>query len=491
LDGTRQHVLQKIEAWINEPAYDAKRILWLTAPAGTGKSAVAASVEAHLRETHQLGAVFYFVREQPQRNKRVVLEIARQLALRNALLRESICAAVKTDIDISTKLPRHQYQLLIQNSLRAVPADSPRLVVILDAVDEHDEEGAITLLRLVTTGVKELAPTIKIFISSRLETYLKATLNDRGIVEHYPLEEEEAGSVARDIELYLQKRLPLAVQRFGIQDTDWPGPMRRADLVRMASGLFIWISTVVALIAKPPSGIPPEAQLTRILTSPVTTTLDSLYHDILDRAFPQGTDSDVLNLLTTVLGTLIVAQESLSVATLTSFVASHSRQTVAESDVRWQILEKLQAVLTVPEHDGGAIRFMHQSSVDFLTSPQCDPRFRLRPVDHHQHLALACFRCVNDLKFNICGLDRSRLNAEVDDLEARVSACLSPSLQYACKYWAAHLEQVSTDTEVLHNALGDFVNTRLLFWLETMSILGRVRESVYMAQKTERWLMVC
>jgi hypothetical protein len=405
-------------------------------------------------------------------------------------LRDRICATVRADIDIATRLTRHQYQLLVQEPLRAVPADGARLVVVLDALDECDEEDATTLLRLVTTGIKELAPTVKFFISSRLETYLKAALRDRDAVMHYPLEEEERGSVARDIELYLETRLPLAVQKFGIEDSDWPGETRRAELVRMASGLFIWISTVVALIAKPPSRISPESQLTRILATPLVTNLDSLYREILDRAFPQQTDSEVLDLLITVLGTLVVAQESLSVVALANLVSPHDRPAVVEADVRFQILESLHAVLTVPEDDDGAIRIVHQSYVDFLTSDRCDPRFRLQPPHYHQHLALACFRCMKDLRFNICDLDRSQLNAEVDDLNARVSARISPPLQYASKHWATHLEQASTDSEVLHNALGDFVNKNLIFWLEAMSLLGRVTESVYMVQTAERWVLV-
>lgn len=322
MEGTRVDVLGEIKSWIDDRSLGAKPVQWLTAPAGTGKSAVAASIEKHLRGTRELGAVFYFVRAQPNRNLRAIVEIARQLALHNVYAREIVLEAFKEDPDITQKLPSDQYRRLIQLPLQAIPSDSPTLVIVLDALDECDREHMKTLLHLIGRGLKQLPRIVKFFITSRVEMYLKVELDTpefKTAVHHRPLEKEALETVNQDIALYLKVNLLREVREYGIEDADWPGQESRDTLARMASGLFIWATTVILVIASSKDR-DPEAQLEHILNSPILTNLDDFYQDILGRACPDG-NPPLLKLFLSVLGALVVAQEPLTVPILARIIS--------------------------------------------------------------------------------------------------------------------------------------------------------------------------
>ena len=92
---------------------------------------------------------------------------------------------------------------------------------------------------------------------------------------------------------------------------------------------------------------------------------------------------------------------------------------------------------------------------------------------------MACFRVMRQkLKFNICELESSYLrNDEVKDLAHRINTRIGDSLLYACRFWAAHLQDVMAneyDRNALTGELQDFLYIRLLFWLEVMSLADEV-----------------
>ena len=84
----------------------------------------------------------------------------------------------------------------------------------------------------------------------------------------------------------------------------------------------------------------------------------------------------------------------------------------------------------------------------------------------------------NNLKFNICDLDRSEQHMKRDALPARVRNSIPPHLAYACTYWASHLvagldNGTGLSSEV-QGLLEQFASRHLLHWLEVLSIIGRV-----------------
>lgn len=80
-----------------------------------------------------------------------------------------------------------------------------------------------------------------------------------------------------------------------------------------------------------------------------------------------------------------------------------------------------------------------------------------------------------NLKRDICSLRwPGTLIAEID--ENQVEKCLPASLQYACRYWVNHFQQaieLSAPDYILR-----FLHEHFLHWLEVLSLMNRLTESV-------------
>ncbi|KAG9028587.1 hypothetical protein FRB95_006307 [Tulasnella sp. JGI-2019a] len=499
--GTREAILERIKRWIEEPEYDKKHILWLKAVAGSGKTAVAGSVVKMTKDSRCLGARFYFARGQPERNRRCILEISRQFALlSDHRLRDSIIAAIQADPDIPTSPAVIQYQKLILDPLITLAGTDLRLVIVIDAVDECEEEFAVKLLELIGRDHHRLPKGVKFFITSRVEPHIQGELEDESVVptvEQLSLDAEGSTTVQKDITLYLTRRFPSVVKKFGIRDRNWPGEPKRVELAQMAGESFIWAATAFLLVADP-NYRNPVARLEYILSTPSLKNLDYLYSSALERAFPSGMDESIAALVKDVLGALVVARIPLNVTTLASLLMSTGDSAEQmEERIHCNALRFLGSVLTIPKDsdisNSQPVQFLHKSFVDFLvTKGRCDDRLLIHVPEHHEKMAIGCLRRMNDLTRNICQLtDPSKLNNEVEDIAERIDRHIPLALQYACEHWANHLSESVVDRSVateVDELLEVFIKKMLLFWMEAMGLLGKAKEAVFLIGLAEKWI---
>lgn len=78
-----------------------------------------------------------------------------------------------------------------------------------------------------------------------------------------------------------------------------------------------------------------------------------------------------------------------------------------------------------------------------------------------------------ELRFNICKSPSSFLRSkDVPKIEALKAANISSHLRYACHQWTTHVCQMETLDVDLLEMLSDFFQTRFLYWLEVMGLLG-------------------
>ena len=92
------------------------------------------------------------------------------------------------------------------------------------------------------------------------------------------------------------------------------------------------------------------------------------------------------------------------------------------------------------------------------------------------------------LKQDICSLKRGG-SLRVDIPPRRVEECLPQEVQYACCHWAHHFEKGNhsiCDQDKVHN----FLNERFLYWLEALSIIGRIVDAITMVAKLQVLLAV-
>lgn len=185
-----------------------------------------------------------------------------------------------------------------------------------------------------------------------------------------------------------------------------------------------------------------------------------------------------------VLGTIILSFAQLSRKELGSLLR-------LESDVNL-ILADLHSVLLIPKGDS-PVQVFHQSFQDFLTSPtRCtDPRFLITPLDQHGEIARCCLdRMISLLKRDICDIrNPSKLYHEIDDLEQRKRENLPGDLRYACLHWAGHLK-LSPPSESLAELCQTFIFKYLLYWVEALSLMGRLEEVTPIVKSAQNWTKV-
>ena len=98
------------------------------------------------------------------------------------------------------------------------------------------------------------------------------------------------------------------------------------------------------------------------------------------------------------------------------------------------------------------------------------------------------------LKKNLCKLPDGVANSDVHDLKERTERYIDPALEYACRSWHTHLvggHATSFNSIDTTSALGRFLESKFLFWLEVLSILGAVGTAVKALQAAANWLEVC
>jgi hypothetical protein len=143
LAGTREQLLMDLEAWFDNRDPSRERVFWLNGLAGTGKTTVARTIAARAHEQGRLAATFFFSRNiAATRAPSVILPtIAYQLAHYQQAFRSSVCTAIASDEDVSTRVIAAQANILF-DKIALVSVSNEPLLIVLDALDECYVEGS-------------------------------------------------------------------------------------------------------------------------------------------------------------------------------------------------------------------------------------------------------------------------------------------------------------------------------------------------------------
>ena len=89
------------------------------------------------------------------------------------------------------------------------------------------------------------------------------------------------------------------------------------------------------------------------------------------------------------------------------------------------------------------------------------------------------------LKRNVCDLDDPLIRNN-----ASVKGKIPSDLLYACQFWADHLQTTPIDNEIFRLVEGIFL-TKILFWLEVLSLAGLVADAIPALSAAYVWVKVC
>ena len=491
LRGTRKGVLWDIEHWLEGD--QEQQIFWLNGLAGTGKSTIAQTFAERMFAEGKLGASFFCSRDFADRSnlQAIFPTLAFQLAYQHQPFRENLIQVLKGP-DVTKESLCSQMEKLIVGPLKAAGIST---LIIIDALDEcKDEEPASAILSILSRYVKEI-PKVKFFITGRPEPRIRSGFRLKPllpITEVLKLHEVKPGAVNNDIKLYLQIQLAeLAKNRSDCDFTeDWPTPSEVNILCERAAGFFIYASTVIKFVRS--SDYPPTDQLTWITSLPQSTShewssgIDSLYTQVLGQAV-SGADVDKEKLyfrFRTVVGAVLLMFNPLSAKVLSDLLGVPGIPTA---------LRSLHSLLLIPTNKDAPIQIFHKSFPDFLMDKRrcTDHRFFIDPQIHHLEILLSCLKFMRErLKKNICGLDDRAILSEAVVLPDHKKEYIGDALEYACCFWTNHLLNISrsgSSVEEVQGAIKKFFETCLLFWIEVLSLVGKLDVGVHALNNIQQW----
>ncbi|KIM79726.1 hypothetical protein PILCRDRAFT_10209 [Piloderma croceum F 1598] len=477
LTGTREAVLKSIEDW--EADSTTTRVYWLSGVAGSGKSTIAQTFAESADSRSRLGASFFCSRDfDDRRNIRLIIPtLAYHLAHQYPEFKDAIIPIISSNPDIGHESLSMQLNHLLVQPLKSVQLST---TIIIDALDECEEDQPASAILSILAQHIDAIPSVKFFITARPELSIRTAPST-------------AASTHRN--RYLRIHLSeLAAQRLHWDTTvPWPSDQQIVATVNKCAGLFIVAHVIVKFVRS--RHHQPQERLDLIIGSPDTTVyegrsgIDVTYRQILLQSFKgiDIDDTDCLEQLRLVIGSVVLALNPLSCASLTALLRLPSNRV-------WNVMDSLHSVFLIPDSELEPMRICHKSVADFFTDPsRCtDPRFYIDPSVSHFNLATSCFVLMNQfLRTNICHLPAYVMNEDIHDLGERRKKYIGDVLEYACRSWARHLHFVSRASHSIRyvvELLELFFRSHLLSWLEVLSIVGDLRCAVYSIGDVRTWL---
>ena len=483
LENTRIELLEEIEDWVNDSP--ATSVFWLQGMAGTGKSTISRTVARDLKQRGLLGASFFFDRSERDRatSDNLLTTITKQLIDILPQFRDGVTKAIRQDGTIVKSSLGDQFDRILKELLSTVRTSSGQrllLIVIIDALDEcQDDINIQTIIkRLPELQHTVSAVELRFFVTSRPESSILSGFNEvQGKHTAAILHEISQSTIEHDIGVFFQAKLP-KIRRERRLDERWPGEKNTQRLVQMTVPLFIYAATIYRVIGDP--NWDPQASLEEFLNHPdqQASQLSGTYLPILERLLFQQKGRQarqLVNEFQTIVGAIIILQSPLPIMPLAELL--NTREPTIQ--IR---LNTLQSIIRLPKELGEPVRLFHQSFRDFLlnTEPDEQTQFSINEAAMNKTIGLHCIRVMErengGLKRNICSLSSfGTLRTEIDPLA--VQGDLPTELQYACRYWANHLQQGHVKLEG-HGQIHRFLKKHFLHWLEAMGLLGVVTEAV-------------
>ncbi|KAF5372285.1 hypothetical protein D9757_009635 [Collybiopsis confluens] len=496
LDGTRVTVLEDIQNWFND---GEEQVYWLNGAAGMGKTTIALSIAHRLATNDQLFvATFFCSRELVDRKNASLIfpTLACQLASLSHEYHDALVDVVARFPYIRSALPHEQVQRLIIEPLKQCQLPNS-IALIIDALDECDGERASEKILLALLQHVCSTPSLKVFVSCRPAAYVETLLSAGEHRRMFKLHHVPASIINSDLQLFYHRQLEEIRVAKKVEAPDWPPDILVQKLVQHAAGLFIFAVTVCKYLD---SRGDVKRRLEYIANLPMTEhkdslSVDRLYTEVILAALERIPDERDRRDFARVLATVMLAQEPVAVDALGGLLN-------IDSSIIYDVLQDIHPILSVPDEagtvNGEVVHTFHASFPDYMTSHDRIgvkvPTLYIDPKDHNLDMALCCLSCLNkELKRILPFSKRFFANEEIDGLDLTVREHVSKALRYAVLYWADHLSTATRSGpgvgEVLEQ-LRLFADTKLLFWLESTSLLSAAGSVLGMAVKGRNWLKI-
>lgn len=461
--------------------------------AGTGKSTIARTVADKFAEQNKLGASFFFSRGRGDLGhaKKFFSTIAAQLASKVPLLRDYIGKAISGNPQIIREGLGEQWKHLILQPLMRLEAALPQqdkgslepriLLLVIDALDECDGGDEVRLILHFLAELKALRKVrLRVFITSRPEIPIRSSFTRMSGDAHqdFALHDIDKLITQQDISIFLSHELEEIRKEYDIGQ-GWPSQNCIPLLAQKANGLFIYAATACRFLRSSKVSTP-EDRLELLFQGSSDSqspdgAVDEIYLQVLANTLIGDSDAREREQITerfrAVVGPIVTLFDALSYTALAKLINDEERSVRA-------LLDNLHSLLDIPTRPDHPIQLLHPSFRDFVLDPsRCANSFWIDERKTHEHLANMCLSFMSHhLKRDICGLKAPDASCSTVPCD-RVEQCLPAELQYACRYWAQHLQKSDLHPQD-DGPVHVFLQEHLLHWLEALSLMRKTSEGV-------------
>ena len=496
LPETRTHLLQKIMIWSKDP--NGECIFWLNGMAGTGKSTIARTIARILADQNRLGASFFFSRGRGDLGHAGMFFTSVAIQLVNVLpaLSANVGKAIVENHNITQQGLGDQWKYLIfkpLSDLRDTAYQSQIITIVIDAFDECEGDDDVRLILQLLSEAKSLRNIkLRFFLTSRPETPIRLGFDRIPEAAHqdFVLHNISPSVVLNDILVFLSHNLESIREEYKIH-RGWPDEQSIKILAEGASGLFIYAATACRFIRSPK--FPPEDRLLLLLKGSTarpspTQKLDEIYTQVLTHSVVGAcVDEEKWELaqqFRQVVGPAVVLFDALASVPLARLIDAPQGMVRA-------VLGTCAPFQMFQESQDRPIRLLHPSFRDFLLSHErcLDRQFWIDETTAHNNLLVNCLKLMsNHLRMDVCELRLS--GALAGDVEkSEVEEHIPLDVQYACRYWAEHLKKSKIDLRD-NNDVYVFLQKYFLYWLEALSMIGKMTDGINLVRELEIMLTV-
>ena len=473
MEGTRKSLLEQIIAWVTNglEQTDGRNICWIYGLPGIGKTALAHSICANLHDKEQLAGAFFCQRDDQELREpnNILLTLVRKLAILFPPFRSIVAEWLHNNPSITPESIDSDLFVSFIHRLPRLPKRN--LVFVIDALDEcGSTESRPGILKALKDAIVH-APWLKIIITSREEVDIRHFFDSPTQLSHLRYDLTANRETTDDLRTFAEYRFNRVASTRCLQ-SPWPERSLLDRVISRTSGLFIFIETLALALEH---CCEPTKLLGAALQDSSSSGLRSLYglYSTIVRARRVQRNAEFRRMVGVLLTT--TPHRPLCGETIAELAG-------VRPDLVKMWVEDLGSMFFRDEAVNGGIRVRHMSISEFLVSDDCQDDYRVNLQETNMALGITCLETmVEQLRFNICGLEDSRLaNSDVKDLASRIKENISDALQYSSQYWSNHLCSTpdASERRMWDKLRKFFEGPYALFWVEVLSIMGMLRIGV-------------
>ena len=289
LEGTRLETIQDISQWIES---NGSNVCLLLGAAGTGKSAIAATLAKKYRALDNLGCYLIF-RKGKSEPETVLRSITYNLAKYDQEIAKTIRGSLRKYGNLESASLEAEFSTLLKDPLHisARRCESP-ILVIIDGLDEcGTHESRENLMRVLRDGLPELPHIFRFLITARPDEDIFSLTSLPGF--HHVMLDRRSKESKLDVSTYIKHNFERVAKEPNWEipdDFSWDESIR--TLIDAADGLFIWAAAAVKLVEKEKHDR--FIRFQALVEDVKSLHLDDLYMTLLEDALDWNEDNSSL-----------------------------------------------------------------------------------------------------------------------------------------------------------------------------------------------------